>query len=72
MWFHYSRAAAWAIVGILAFALGWTESVTLVLIASLYANIVGDVGAAEAADDREVCNRLDRIEALLEQRSSDA
>jgi hypothetical protein len=46
--------------------------VTLVWIASLYANVVSDWTAGEAADDRATFDRLDTIEAkldaLLEQR----
>lgn len=68
MWFHRSRALAWIILGLASFRFGWQDSVVLVWVASVYANIVSDLGAAEAADDRELCDRLDRIEALLERR----
>jgi hypothetical protein len=53
------------VIGAVSFWFGWTESVTLVLIASLYANVVGDWGAAEAADNREVLERLDELEKRL-------
>lgn len=79
VWFHRSRALVWIAVGILSFVFGWQSSVVLVWIASVYANTVSDLGAAEAADDRVVTSRLDavderlaHIEALLEQRSGDA
>lgn len=65
VWFHRARAIGWAIVGVLSFIFGWQESVMLVWIASLYANISTDWGNGEAADDREVVNRLDQIKNLL-------
>jgi hypothetical protein len=72
IWIHRSRAIAWAIVGVLSFPLGWANSVVLVWIASLYANVSTDWGNGEAADDRdlrdefkEIKIRLDRIEQLL-------
>lgn len=49
-------------VGVLSFTFGWQNSVVLVWLASLYANIVSDWGAGEAADDREVLGCLNRIE----------
>jgi len=65
IWFHRSRSIAWALVGALSFPLGWANSIVLVWIASLYANVASDWAASEAADDREVLERLDRIEDLL-------
>lgn len=65
VWFHRSRAVVWMIVGALSFPLGWANSVALVWVASLYANVVTDIGAAEAADDRTILARLDRLEELL-------
>lgn len=65
VWFHRSRAIAWLVVGAIAFALGLADSVALVWVASVYANAVSDWGAAEAADDRAIHERLDRIEQLL-------
>lgn len=61
VWFHRSRAILWAIVGALSFPMGWANSVTLVWVASLYANVATDWGSAEAADDRQVLQRLDEI-----------
>jgi hypothetical protein len=43
----------------------WPQSVAFVIVASVYANVKSDLGAAEAADDRAVLDRLDRIERLL-------
>lgn len=67
VWFHRSRAVAWVLVGVASFLLGWTDSVTLVLIASLYANVVTDWGAAEAADNREVLRRIASLEKKVEE-----
>lgn len=63
--FHRARALAWLAVGAASFPLGWADSVPLVWAASLYANVVSDWGAGEAADDRAVTDRLDRIEQRL-------
>ncbi len=65
VWFHRSRAILWAILGLVSFPLGWANSVALVWAASVYANVAGDLGVAEAADDRQILERLDRIETLL-------
>jgi hypothetical protein len=62
---HRGRAGCWAIIGVLSFIFGWANSVALVWAASVYANVVSDIGAAEAADDRRVTDRLDRIERIL-------
>jgi hypothetical protein len=78
IWIHRSRRVHLAGRRCrLSFVFGWQNSVVLVWIASVYANTVSDLGAAEAADDREVTGRLDdvserldRIEALLEQRET--
>lgn len=67
VWLHRSRAIVWAIIGVLSFPLGWANSVVLVWIASLYANISTDYGNGEAADDRAVTERLDRMLAVQEQ-----
>ncbi len=65
VWFHRSRALAWIIVGAVSFPLAWANSVALVWIASVYANTISDWTAGEAADDRVILERLDRIEQLL-------
>lgn len=79
IWAHRALAAAWAAVGIVSFPLHWANSVVLVWIASVYANVASEMSTAEAADDRAVVDRIDRVErnqkliiakldALLEQR----
>lgn len=65
VWIHRSRAIVWAIVGALSFPLGWANSVVLVWIASLYANVSTDWGNGEAADNRELLDRLDRQDETL-------
>lgn len=62
MWFHRSRAALWLCVGVASFIFGWENSVVLVWLASLYANIVSDWTAAEATDDRHL---VEEMEALM-------
>jgi hypothetical protein len=64
VWFHRSRSIAWVLITLVA--LRWfPNSVAFVIIMSGYANVVSDWGAAEAADDRAMSERLDRIEELL-------
>jgi hypothetical protein len=64
VWFHRARAVFWAALTLVA--LRWfPTSVVFVIIASGYANVISDWGAGEAADDSAVLERLDRIEALL-------
>lgn len=55
-------AAGWAVLGAVSFAFGWQNSVALVWLASVYANVKTDWGTAEAADDRAVIERLARLE----------
>ena len=53
--------------GLVAFALGWAESIALVWAASVYANIMSDWASSEAADDSVVLERLDRLERMLKE-----
>ncbi len=55
---------ALAVPGVLC----WSESVLFVILISLATQAYTSWSAAEAADDRELCDRLARIEALLERR----
>jgi hypothetical protein len=64
VWFYRARAAGWILAGAAALV-WWRDSIVFVIIASIYANVSGDLGASEAADDRDICDRLDRIEAHL-------
>ena len=70
VWSYRARAAAWVAIGVWSFRTGQQDSVTLVWVASLYANVATDLGGAAAADDREVICRLDRIEAMLSDRTT--
>lgn len=68
--FHRTCAVLWALALIPAL-LWWSESVLFVIVASVYANVKSDWSAAEAADDRTVLARLDRIEQLLQRKAPD-
>lgn len=65
VWFNWISAGLWLALGIASFPLGWSGSVVMVWLASVYANVKTDWGAAEAADDKEVVERLERIERIL-------
>lgn len=69
VWFHRSRSIVWLIVAVLALPFGWLNSVVLVSLASLYANVASDWSASEAADDREVVATLRRIEQACRPRA---
>lgn len=65
VWFHRISALIWLALLIPAL-LWWSESLWFVIMASVYANVKSDWGAAEAADDRALHERLARIEEELE------
>lgn len=65
VWFHRISAALWAVLGGVSFLLELQNNIAMVWLASVYANIKSDWGAAEAADDRAVTERLDRHERML-------
>jgi hypothetical protein len=69
VWIHRILALVWALLAIPG-VLWWAESILFVILVSLYANFVGEVSASEAADDRALAERLDRIERLLVERDS--
>lgn len=66
VWFHRAGAILWTLA-IPASLIWWADSIAFVILASCYANIKSDWGAAEAADDREIVERLERIERQLDQ-----
>jgi hypothetical protein len=63
--FNKTTAIGWVAFAPVAYYFGWSEAVTLVWFASCYANAKTDWATAEAADDRAVIEKLDRIEELL-------
>lgn len=65
VWFHRSRSLAWAVVATVAWPLGWLNSVVLVSLASLYANVASDWAASEAADDHTILDRLHGMESRM-------
>ncbi|MFF0378774.1 hypothetical protein [Actinoplanes missouriensis] len=70
VWIHRSATAACVLLAIPAL-LWWSDSVLFVILLSLATQAWTSWGAAEAAeagDDHNVCDRLDRIEQLLQQR----
>jgi hypothetical protein len=68
VWFHRISAIVWLALTPAAL-IWWPNSVAFVIIASIYANVKSDWGAAEAADNRELREQLDRIEQQLQQRN---
>lgn len=74
MWTHRSLAAFFALLAIPA-VLWWAESVLFVILLSLATQVSASLASAEAADDRSICDRLDRIEEqldrLLERKAGD-
>lgn len=61
VWLARARAAAWLVAGVVAWLTGGADSVALVWLASVYANIMSDLSVGAAADDRAV---LEAIAAL--------
>ncbi|MFI7073584.1 hypothetical protein [Micromonospora sediminicola] len=70
VWIHRGLASMWVLLAIPA-ALWWAESILFVILVSLYANFASELATSEAADDRDVCDRLDRIERALAERGDD-
>lgn len=66
VWFNRLSAIGWAVAGVAAFPLGWAYSVAFVTIASIYANVKTDWGAAESARAADGDQKMDDIKAMLE------
>lgn len=66
VWVHRGLAAFWVALALPA-VIWWSESVLFVILASLYANAAASWSSGEAADDRSVCDRLDRVEHRLDE-----
>lgn len=65
VWIHRARACTWLAIGALTLLFGWTNNVTLVWLASVYANTVSDWGAGEAADNRQLQQQLTELRQLI-------
>lgn len=65
VWFHRIRAIAWVVLAVPA-VIWWADSILLAILLSLYANAVSDWGAAEAADDSVLLERIVHVEETLE------
>jgi hypothetical protein len=65
VWFNRLSAVGWAVAGVAAFPLGWAYSVAFVTIASIYANVKTDWGAAESARAADGDKKLDDIKEML-------
>lgn len=59
--FARTRALAWAVAGVVSWPLGWANSVALVWLASVYANVESGIAAGEAADNRAVLVELAKL-----------
>jgi hypothetical protein len=68
--FARARAIVWLALGVVSWPLGWMNSVALVWMASVYANVESGFATGEAADDGKVTKRLDVHEALLREHGS--
>lgn len=61
VWFARARALVWVILGVVSFPLGWANSVVLVWMASVYANVESGIASSEAADDSKIMLKLKAI-----------
>jgi len=64
--FNLLRAVIWALAIPVAYFLGWIYSVAFVSVCSLYANAASDWAAYRADQNRDLLERLTRIEASQE------
>lgn len=67
VWFNRLSAVGWVVAGIAAFPLHWAYSVAFVTIASIYANVKTDWGAAEAADHSEVLDEIRELKRMIKE-----
>jgi hypothetical protein len=65
-YFSLTRVVIWILAMVAAILFGWLASVTFVAACSLYANIASDFAAFRADRNKEILNRLERIESKLE------
>lgn len=64
VWIHRSATAVCALLAVPAI-LWWSDSVLFVILLSLTTQAWTSWGASEAADDRTITDRLERIEQAL-------
>lgn len=62
--FHRSASILW-LLSLIPALLWWKESVLFVIVASIYANVASEWAAAEASDNREILERLRKMEDRL-------
>jgi hypothetical protein len=67
VWVHRTATLICVLLAVPA-VLWWSDSVLFVILISLATQGYASLSASEAADDRQLTERLDRIEALLDQR----
>lgn len=67
VWIHRSVATLCVLLAYPALR-WWRDSITFVIVLSLATQFYASLSASEAADDRAITERLDRIETLLEQK----
>lgn len=68
IWWHRSRAIFWIVLGAIAFRFNWQNSIALLWLASVYANVESAWSTAAATDDSDLIARLERIERLLDEK----
>lgn len=64
VWVHRAASVFFVLLAIPA-VLWWQESILFVILLSLATQASTEWGVAEAADDQQLAERLDRIEKLL-------
>lgn len=64
VWIHRSVAIACVLIAYPAVR-WWSASILFVIVLSLCTQLYAALSAAEAADDRSITDRLDRIEKLV-------
>ncbi len=69
VWIHRGLALFFTLLAIPA-TIWWKQSILFVILLSLATQISTEIGAAEAADDQTLAERLDRIERLLAEREA--
>jgi hypothetical protein len=65
--FNLVRAIFWMVMMPVAYALRWIDSVAFVSVCSLYANAASDWAAYRADQNRDLLERLTRIEERQEE-----